>query len=192
VKIKLGKVPYIYPVPIVLAGANVDHKPSFTTLGDVGLLGINPPLVLISSHQEHYLNVGILETGCYSINFPTTDMLSLVDYCGQVSGREVDKGALFDVFYGDLRTAPLIRECPINLECKVVKEFSIEHRQIFIGEVVQTHLDEDFAREVDGKVRVAELGQLDPILYALDNRYYAVGGVIGTGYQEASKLAEKE
>lgn len=189
-KIKLGSLPYIYPVPIVLAGANVDGKPSFTTLGDVGLMGINPPLVFISSHQEHYLNIGILETGCYSINFPSTDMLALVDYCGQVSGREVDKGALFEVFYGDLDAAPLIRECPLNLECRVVKEFSIQHRQVFIGEVAQTHLDEDFAKEVDGRYRVAELDRLDPILYALDNRYYAVGSPIGTGYQEAAKLAD--
>jgi flavin reductase (DIM6/NTAB) family NADH-FMN oxidoreductase RutF len=187
-KVKVGSTPYIYPVPIVLAGAVVRGKPSFTTIGDVGLMGINPPLVYISSHQNHHLNAGILEHCCYSINFPTTAMLCLVDYCGQVSGRETDKGALFEVFYGELLEAPLIRECPVNLECRVVKEFAIQHRQVFVGQVVQTHVDEELTRKDGGEIRIASLADLDPILYALDNRYYRVGCQIGVGYQEADKL----
>ena len=190
-KKKCGSLPYIYPVPIVLAGAMIDDKPSFTTIGDVGLMGINPPLVYISSHTRHHLNQGILETGCYSINFPTTGMLQLVDYCGQVSGREVDKGALFEVFYGDLEVAPLIKSCPVNLECEVVKKFSIQHRQVFVGQVAQTHVDEVLASEEDGELKIADLDKLDPILYALDNRYYQVGKSIGIGYQEAGKLKDK-
>ena len=187
-KTKLGSLPYIYPIPIVLVGANINGKPSFTTIGDVGLMGINPPLVFVSSHKQHHVNAGILETGCYSINFPTTAMLHLVDYCGQVSGRDVDKAALFDVFYGDLDAAPLIRACPVNLECRVVKEFSIQHRQVFIGEVAQTHVDEKFVVEADARSTVADLGQLDPILYALDNRYYRIGEAIGIGYHEFKKV----
>jgi len=186
-KIKIGTKPYIYPVPIVLAGAVVNGKPSFTTIGDVGLMGITPPLVYISSHINHYLNIGILEHGCWSINFPTTGMLSKVDYCGQVSGRDVDKGALFDAFYGDLPHAPLIRECPVNLECRVVKEFAIQHRQVFVGQVVMTHVDQELVRLEGGETRIAGLEELDPILYALDNRYYRVGPPIGIGYQEAGK-----
>ena len=187
-KKKCGSLPYIYPVPIVLAGATINGSPSFTTIGDVGLMGINPPLVFISSHIRHYLNEGILETGSYSINFPTTEMLPLVDYCGQVSGREVDKGDLFEVFYGDLEAAPLIEECPVNLECELVKEFSIQHRQIFVGQVVQTYVEESLVSEEEGRQSIADLVQLDPILYALDNRYYQIGKQIGIGYQEASKV----
>ena len=190
-KTKLGSLPYIYPIPIVLIGANINGKPSFTTIGDVGLMGINPPLIFVSSHKQHHVNVGILETGCYSINFPTTTMLHLVDYCGQVSGRDVDKAALFDVFYGDLGVAPLIQTCPVNLECRVVKEFSIQHRQVFIGDVAQTHMDEHLVSVADDRATVASLGMLDPILYALDNRYYRIGEAIGAGYQEAKKIGDR-
>jgi flavin reductase (DIM6/NTAB) family NADH-FMN oxidoreductase RutF len=187
-KIKIGSIPYIYPVPIVLAGANVNGKPNFETVGDVGLMGIKPPIVFISSGNDHYTNQGILESGTFSINFPTTEMLAVVDYCGQISGRDMDKGALFEVFYGDLETAPLIATCPVNLECRVIQEFSIQHRQIFIGEVVQAHVDEKFVEVQGDRKTIADLGQLDPILYALDNRYYKIGPVIGKGYQEAKKL----
>jgi flavin reductase (DIM6/NTAB) family NADH-FMN oxidoreductase RutF len=187
-KVKFDSLPYIYPIPIVLIGVNVNGKPNFTTIGDVGLMGINPPLVYISSHIKHHSNKGILETGCYSINFPSTDMLSVVDYCGQVSGKDVDKGALFDIFYGDLETVPLIQKFPVNLECRVVKEFCIQHRQVFVSEVVQTHVDEAFVSKTDDRLVIAALPKLDPVLYGLDNRYYQIGAVIGTGYQEAEKL----
>ena len=187
-KMKCGPTPYIYPVPIVLAGSMVEGKPTFTTIGDVGLMGIKPPLVYISSHANHYLNQGILENNAFSINFPTTELLALVDYCGQVSGRDVDKGALFEGFSGDLKAAPLIVDCPVNLECELAKEFSIEHRQIFVGRVVQAHVDQELAVEEQGQTRIADLSRLDPILYALDNRYYRVGEAIGVGYQEASEI----
>jgi len=187
-KEKIGKVPYIYPIPIALVGANVHGKPNFATIGDTGLLGINPALVFVSSHIQHHTNIGILENETFSINFPTTQMLTEVDYCGIVSGRKVNKGALFDVFYGDLGNAPMIAACPVNIECRVIKEFSIQHRQIFVGEVVQTHIDPQFLSEQDSRKLIAELPKLDPIIYALDNRYYRVGEQIGTGYLEGRRL----
>lgn len=187
-KIKLGSLPYVYPIPITLVGANVDGRANFETIGDTGLMGINPPLVFVSSHRDHYTNAGILANRTFSINFPTTAMLTKVDYCGTVSGREADKAALFEIFYGETGTAPMIAECPLSLECQVVKEFSLQHRQIFVGEVVQCFASEEFVSKQDGHKLLADLVQLDPILYALDNHYYRVGGVIGIGYQEAAKM----
>ncbi len=187
-KVPLGSIPYIYPIPIVLAGANVNGKPNFATIGDCGLMGIRPPLVYISSGKDHYTNQGILENETFSINLPTTGMLPVVDYCGTVSGRDVDKSSLFEVFYGDLKTAPMILKCPVNLECKVVKEFSIQHRQVFVAEVAQAFVDEAFITEENGRKSISEMSRLDPILYALDNRYYRVGPAIGTGYKEHPKF----
>jgi flavin reductase (DIM6/NTAB) family NADH-FMN oxidoreductase RutF len=187
-KVKLGSLPYVYPIPITLVGANVDGKPNFETIGDTGLMGINPPLVFVSSHRDHYTNIGILANRTFSINFPTTAMLTRVDYCGTVSGREVDKAALFEVFYGETGTAPMIAECPVSLECRVLQEFSVQHRQAFVGEVVQCFASQEFVGEQDGRKVLADLTQLDPILYALDNRYYRIGGPIGIGYQEARRM----
>jgi flavin reductase (DIM6/NTAB) family NADH-FMN oxidoreductase RutF len=189
-KAKIGAVPLVYPIPIVLVGAKVDGRPNFATLGDCGVMGIKPPLVYVSLSRGHHTTQGIFENSTFSVNLPTTEMLAVTDYCGIVSGREVDKGTLFDVFYGDLGSAPLIAECPVNLECRVVHEFAVQHRQVFVGEVAQAHVDEAFLIERDGRRAVADLTRLDPILYALDNRYYRVGEAIGLGYQEGRKLRE--
>jgi len=180
-KRKIGNIPYIYPIPMALVGANVHGKPNFELVGDLGLMGIKPALVYISSGNTHYTNVGILENNTFSINFPRTDMLALAEHCGTVSGRDEDKSGLFEVFYGELQTAPLIQECPVNLECKVMKEFSIQHRQIFVAEVVQTYVDDSLVEEKNGNLIFAELAKFDPIIYTLGDRYYRIGKSISVG-----------
>ncbi|MFX1508062.1 MAG: flavin reductase family protein [Promethearchaeota archaeon] len=187
-KTKYGKVPLVFPIPIILAGALVHGKPNFETLGDVGIMGIKPPIVYISSGVDHYTNIGILEHETFSINFPSTSLLTKTDYCGVVSGHKVDKSQLFNTFYGELETAPMIEECPVNLECKVIKEFSIQHRQIFIGDVFQAYVNQDLIIEINGRKQIADMTKLDPIIYALDNRYYNIGKPIGVGYHESKKL----
>jgi flavin reductase (DIM6/NTAB) family NADH-FMN oxidoreductase RutF len=186
-KLKLGVIPLIYPLPIVLGGANVHGKPNFELLGDCGLMGINPPIVYISSHKEHYTNIGVMENKTFSINIPDTKMMSIADYCGTVSGHSMDKSTLFKIFYGETGSAPMIEECPVNLECQVVHEFSIKHRQIFVGEVIQTYVGDEYTTEKDGKKGIIDLTNLDPIIYSLDNRYYSIGKPIGIGYAEAVK-----
>jgi flavin reductase (DIM6/NTAB) family NADH-FMN oxidoreductase RutF len=191
-KVRLGQVPLVYPVPIVLAGANVGGKPNYATLGDCGIMGIDPPLVYVSLHRDHYTTQGISANGTFSVNIPSTDLLAVTDYCGVVSGREVDKSELFDTFYGELGTAPMIQECPVNLECRVVKAFAIQHRRVFVGEIVQTHVNDTLVIEREGRKTIADLTRLDPIIYALDNRYYRIGEPIGIGYQESKALQGKE
>lgn len=55
-KSKLGIPPYAYPITIVLVGKTIKGKLNFTPLSDVGLMGIDPSLVFISSRREHHLN----------------------------------------------------------------------------------------------------------------------------------------
>jgi flavin reductase (DIM6/NTAB) family NADH-FMN oxidoreductase RutF len=181
----IGSVPYVYPVPIVLVGALVDGRPNYATVGDCAIAGIQPALVVVSLGETHHTTRGIVEHGTFSVNVPTTKDLPLVDYFGQVSGRDVDKSRHVRSVFGDLGTAPMVESCPVSLECRVRDECTVEHRHIFIGSVVQTHVDE---RHVDEDGKIAPLGELDPILYALDNSYYRIGPAIGVGYAEASKL----
>jgi flavin reductase (DIM6/NTAB) family NADH-FMN oxidoreductase RutF len=183
-KVKLGKIPLVYPIPIVLVGANVQGRANFATLGDCGIMGINPPLVYVSLHREHYTTRGIEENKTYSINMPPESLLAVTDYCGIVTGKEVDKSGLFEVFYGELKTAPMVAECRVNLECRVVKGFGIEQRRIYVGEVVQAYVEEGYVVGEEGRQAIVEMTELEPIIYGLDNRYYRVGEVIGIGYHE--------
>lgn len=187
-KVKFGTIPLVYPIPIVLAGTNVQGKPNYATLGDCGIMGIKPALIYISLSEKHYTTQGVLAHSTFSVNFPPTSLLAEADYCGMVSGRDVDKAALFTSFYGELETAPMIEECPVNLECRVIKDFTVQHRHIFVGEVIQVYVDETCVVEDAGRQHIVDMTKLDPIIYALDNRYYKIGEIIGTGYHEGKTL----
>ena len=65
------------------------------------------------------------ENGVFSINLPSVEMVEATDYCGVVSGHKVDKSGLFKVFYGKLETAPMIEECRLNMECKLVQKVAL-------------------------------------------------------------------
>lgn len=183
-KIKLGVVPLVYPIPIVLVGTLVDGRANFTEVGDCAVMGINPALVAVSLSASHHTTKGIDESKAFSVNLPSTQMLSLTDYCGMVSGRDEDKSRLFTIFEGEHTRVPMIQDCPVGLECRVHEIVQIEHRRIFIAEVLECYVSEQFVDTVDGKQCIANLSKLDPIIYALDNRYYQIGSAIGTGYRE--------
>ena len=152
VKNKIPPGPYVFPSPVVLVGANVNNKSNFNAIGWVGGLEFGPPLISISSNQQHHNNIGIKENQTFSVNTPSVDMVEVTDYCGIKSGKKVDKSELFDVFYGELKTAPMIKEAALNLECKVVKtidtkEFITPDKKghyVFIGEIVQAYADEKY------------------------------------------------
>jgi flavin reductase (DIM6/NTAB) family NADH-FMN oxidoreductase RutF len=188
-KRRIGAIPYLYPVPIVLVGSMVEDRANYATIGDCAIMGIRPAVVAISLGKSHFTRRGILDTGSFSINVPTVELLPLVDYFGSVSGNDVDKSALVESTPGTLPDVPLLTACPVNLECQVVEECRVEHRHIFVARVVETHVDERFVSETDGRVRIAPLQQLAPILCALDNTYYSVGEPIEIGYEEAASFA---
>ncbi len=182
-KISLGTIPLIYPVPIVLIGTYVDGSINYTEVGDVAIMGIGTPLVTISLNTNHHTTAGIKDTKFFSINIPNTEMMAKADYCGIHSGKNTDKSKLFSNSKGPHGT-PLIDECPVNLECKVIHDVTIKNRHIFIAEVMETFIDEIYTEKVGSKTKIADMKKLNPLIYSLDNYYYSIGEIIGEGYKE--------
>ncbi len=186
-KINIGKTPYLYPIPIVLAASIVNDKPNYTTVGDVAVMGLNPALMVISLNEKHLTTKGIIQNRVFSINIPTTQMLKKVDYCGIYSGEKADKASLFTTEKNEF-DVPMIKECPVCIACKTIKDFNVEHRHIFVAEVMGTFADENYVESDNDKSRILPLNKLKPIIYGLDNKYYSIGEQIGTGYSEGREL----
>jgi flavin reductase (DIM6/NTAB) family NADH-FMN oxidoreductase RutF len=91
--------------------------------------------------------------GEFVVNLPRADQVGIVDYCGQVSGRDVDKWAACGLTRAPahkIRT-PLVAECPVSLECRVSHQLTIGVHDLFIGQVVAVQVDESAADE-NGKL----------------------------------------
>jgi len=164
-KIRLGAKNCLYPMPTTLVGANVNGKPNFITIAHVGIMDLGS--ISVGMAKVHYTNVGIKENGTFSVNIPSIELVKETDYCGIISGKNADKAGLFEIFFGDLKTAPMIRQCPINMECKLIKTVDFPKHDVFVGEIVETHCDEHIL--TDG---VVDFSKVHPILFAMNDRSY--------------------
>ena len=160
-----GATNCLYPLPTVLVGANVGGKPNYITIAHVGVM--DPGSVSLGMNKAHFTNAGIKETGTFSINIPSVDMVKETDYCGLVSGRTTDKSKIFETFYGVLKTAPMISECPVNMECKLVHTVDFPRHDIFIGEIVATYSEDEYI--TDG---IIDISKVRPILFVMSDRSY--------------------
>jgi len=171
-------------MPAFLVGANKEGRPNFTTVAWGGVVCDTPPLVAVSLRHYRYSYKGIKENGTFSINIPSVGQVVETDYCGIISGSKVNKSEVckFNVFYGPLKTAPLISECPVNLECSVFQIESLGSHALVIGEVIECYLDESCLTE--GK---ADIGKIKPLIYA-DNDYFAFGQAVGRAFKIGRQL----
>ena len=175
-KKSLGAVNGMYPALTVLVGAEVDGKPNWITVANVGILTYKKPYYIsIGLGKKQYTNMGIRENKSFSINIPSREMLIVTDYVGIVSGRQTDKSMLFESFYGELQNAPMIKECPVTMELKLHDVLELPEQDIFIGEVVQTFADACVLE--GGKIHY---GKVDPMLFDFQRiRYWSIGNEIG-------------
>ncbi len=184
-KIPRGSYPLLYPIPICLLGALVDGKPNYETVGNIGMVSFNPNLLMVSSVKTHHTNKGVNQNKTLSINYPTAEMVAETDYCGMVSGAKTDKSRLFTNFYGELDT-PMIQECPVNLECRVIDTLSYGAYDVWITEVVETYIDESITP--DDPKQWPTIQQVNPLVYSPAGEYYSLGAKIGIGYSVGRKL----
>lgn len=179
----VGKIKVRYPpsiMPVCLVGANVGGKPNFEPIAWFTFLESRPIFVGICSDKSHYTNRGIRANKTFSVNVPPAELVVETDFCGLYSGSKVDKSEVFDVFYGKLKTAPMISECPVNLECRLVRTVRFMVNEFFAGEVVEVFVDEECLASGSGDV-----GRVDPLLYEGGShpKYWKLGKRIARAFE---------
>ena len=110
--------------------------------------------------------------------------------CGIVSGANTDKvkDCGFKVFYGNLDTAPLIEQCPVNLECEVAHSINLGSHTLVISSIVQTHVSEDCL--TGGK---PDINKIQPIIYSPRPAagYHTVGEALAEPFNIGNEIKSK-
>lgn len=186
VKQKIGENFFI-PMPVVLVGTQVNGKANFMTVGWCTRANANPPMIVCGIGNHHYTPQGIGESKTFSVNIPSSDMVEQTDYCGLVSGDKADKSQVFHVFYGTLKTAPMIRECPVTLECRLIKTVPLPTNTLFIGEIVGAYADGNALD--NGK---PNFPAIDPLFLTMpDNRYWTLGNHAGDAWSAGKNMVQQ-
>ena len=175
-KKSLGAQNCLYPSPTVIVGADIDGKANYITIAWIGILGFRT--IGMAMNKSHYTNRGIKENKTFSVNIPSVNMLKETDYIGLVSGKTVDKSKIFANFYGNLKNAPMIEECAINMECELTQVLDSKSHEIFIGSIVETYCDDTYL--TNGKV---DLVKVQPFFFSMyEPAYWSLGEQIGKAW----------
>jgi flavin reductase (DIM6/NTAB) family NADH-FMN oxidoreductase RutF len=146
------------PVPVVLiTSKNKEGKENVFTVGWIGTVCTKPPMLSISIRPERLSYEYIKETMEFTVNLPSINMTKAVDYCGVRAGRKFDKikEMNFTMREGSNVNVSYIDECPVSIECKVKSIIPLGTHDLFIADVVGSHIDKDLIDE-KGKIHFEE------------------------------------
>ena len=163
---------HLYPWPLVLVSCvDADGKPNIITIGASSVCSAHPLVVGVAMGIRQYSYELMKATGDFGVNIPDTAQLFGADYCGSISGRHTNK---FDDLEwtatpGTKIASPLIEECPVSLECKIVEVAHLGSHDWVMGEAVAVHVEESL---LDGDSIVFE--RTDPV-WSFFGEYWSVG-----------------
>jgi flavin reductase (DIM6/NTAB) family NADH-FMN oxidoreductase RutF len=175
-KWKPGNV--LSPVPAVLVscGGTQEWKPNLITIAWTGSICSEPPMLSISVRPERYSYDILQSTGEFVVNVPSLRQAKVTDWCGMVSGRNVDK---FDNTGLTAAPAvevkcPIVQECPLNIECRVKEALKLGSHTLFAAEIVAVQVTSTL---LNTKGRLC-LEKADLLAFA-HGQYFAIGRTIG-------------
>lgn len=176
----------VYPIPAVLVTvADKEGNDNVLTIAWTGTISSDPAMAYVSIRPSRYSYNMIKQTKEFVINLTTKELAFATDFCGVKSGRDVDKFKEMGLTREPAQyvKAPLIKESPVNIECKVVDIKPCGTHDMFIGEVLAVHADEKYIDET-GRF---DLSKAEPLVYS-HGQYYSLGEKIGKfGYSVRKK-----
>ena len=164
------------PKPVVLVSTAHAGRDNVMTVAWVNVVCMEPPQVAVAMHESRFTFELLQASGEFVVNIPSQDLWRAVDLCGVVSGRDQDKFALAGLTRetaSELQ-APLVAECPLNIECRVSASLPLGSHTLFVGLVLAVHLEGDYLGE-KGDLIVEEFRP-----YVLNQReYWSMGKRLG-------------
>jgi len=169
----------LWPLPattVLVSVAGGSRPPNIITIAACGIASADPPLISLAIGVGQYSLQLIKEAEDFVVNIPSDNAVAIVDWCGRISGRHVNKfvdGKLTPGPGVKVRS-PTILECPVNYECQLWKIVNCGSHALVLGEVLEVQVDEDI---------LGDMGQMDPSkfnpLVSFQLEYWNLGRSLG-------------
>lgn len=175
----------LYPIPAVMVSCGTMEKPNIITIAWAGTICSDPAMVSISIRKERYSYDIIKDTKEFTINLVTKELVRKADYCGVLSGREIDKfkETKLTARKGTRISTPSIEESPVNIECVVKQIIPLGSHDMFLAEVAGVTVDKKYLDE-KGRFHLNKSGL---IVYS-HGEYFTLGDFLGKfGYSVKKK-----
>lgn len=146
----------IKPMPNTIVSCRKDGYDNALAVGVASVASIDPVMVMIGIIPSRFSYDMVKDTGKFVVNIPTKEFSEKYMYLGTVSGRDEDKLASINTTDADIIDAPILTDCPVNIECSVVDSIQPGSHELFIGKVEKVHCDEEYLTE-DNDVKWDEI-----------------------------------
>ena len=183
-KTTFGPKRMLFPLPTVLVVTGNMKEANIITIAWITMHTGKPPTLGIAVGTRGYSGDQIRLNKNFSVNIATVDIMKEVDFCGITSGREVDKFSVtgFTKLASALIESPIIKECPVNLECKLVESNMVGPSNHFVGEILETHVDTDHLGNQED-LSTLDILKVNPLIYYSGVReYWSLGEKVGDAY----------
>lgn len=143
------------PVPAVMVSCGQGDESNIITVAWTGIVNSEPPMTYVSVRKERHSHHLIKESGEFVINLVTEELAFATDYCGVRSGKDVDKFREMKLtpVKGEKVDCPVIKESPVNLECRVREVHEYGSHDMFVADIVNVQVNEELMDE-KGRIRL--------------------------------------
>lgn len=166
------------PCPVVLLSVDGPDRPNIITLSWAANVCSKPPTMVVGIRSERHSYNLVKDAGEFVLNIPSVDQLEGTVFAGTKSGRDYDKFSEcgFTPEPASKVKAPMIKECPISIECKTRDIVPLGAHDLFIAEVVAVHIDESV---LDEKGRFDASKTTLFTYLPLNGQYWTLGKKVG-------------
>jgi flavin reductase (DIM6/NTAB) family NADH-FMN oxidoreductase RutF len=188
-KLFLPAKPILLPSPVLIIGTyGPDGRPNIMTAAWGGIASSQPPCISVSLREATLSYHNIKQAEAFTVNIPSEKYLKEADFAGMVSGRERDKfeEARLTPEKSRLVNAPIVKEFPYALECKLVKVVDLGGHTMFVGEILGIVADS----EVVDHNQLPDIEKVRPILWGSfgSMAYYGIGDMLGHAFSVGNEL----
>ena len=186
----IGPSTRLFPMPTLMVCVKTGtDSANILTIAWGGIVAGSPPCIGISVGKNHFSTPFLRQEKNFTVNIPNSRQDIAADYCGIVSGtKDPDKARTCGLTLAPSTkiSSPLIADCPMNFECILYKEIDLKGLYLFLGEVVETHVDESV---LDARGRIIS-EKLDPLIFLPNSEYRQLGGLVSKAFSVGKKLVQ--
>lgn len=186
-KTKIDPMPLLFPHPTVIVGAEVDGKPDIATVAWSTIACGTPPWMAIALNRVRHSFKGVRQNMTFSVNIPGTGQFKETDYCGIATGSRDDKlkDCNWSVFYGDVKGAPYIEQCSVNIGCTAEHILKLGSHYLIAGPIKEIYVSDDCMKDSKPDVE-----KIDPIIYMTypAGTYHKVGDYLGKAFSVGKEI----
>ena len=190
-KRQFGPTQWLFPMPCAIVVGGTPERADGLAAAWINMVSSTPATVVVGLRDSRTTLAMIRESDTFTVNTPSASLAVQFDYFGTTCGADCDKFADTGLSLEPSRVvaAPIIAQCPFNLECRVTGEVEVGSYRVLLGEVVETHADESVLT-ADGKN--IDMAALDPLAYIPGVReYHRLGGKVADAYTLGATLKKQ-